>query len=59
MCKLSKRKHAMLTLMMSICAVVLSERIMDHVKMCEIRSEIYGASDHCPIVLEVTPRVVS
>jgi len=21
--------------------------------MCEIRSEIYGASDHCPIVLEI------
>lgn len=32
--------------------VVLSERIFEHVKMCEIRSEIYGASDHCPIVLE-------
>lgn len=58
MCKLSKRKHAMLTLI-SVCAVVLSERIMDRVKMCEIRSEIYGASDHCPIVLEVTPRVAS
>jgi AP endonuclease-1 len=39
--------------------VVLSERIMDRVEMCEIRSEIYGASDHCPIVLEVTPRVAS
>jgi AP endonuclease 1 len=33
--------------------VVLSERIVDKVKMCEIRSEIYGASDHCPIVMEV------
>lgn len=32
--------------------VVLSERIFDKVKMCEIRSEIYGASDHCPLVLE-------
>lgn len=21
--------------------------------MCDIRSEIYGASDHCPIVLEI------
>ena len=21
--------------------------------MCEIRSEIYGASDHCPIVLDI------
>lgn len=50
-------------------AVVLSERIAERVKMvsfscrllsicadipkCEIRSEIYGASDHCPVVLEV------
>ncbi|KAI0688243.1 Endonuclease/exonuclease/phosphatase [Cytidiella melzeri] len=32
---------------------VLSERIVDKVKMCEIRSEIYGASDHCPVVLEL------
>ncbi|KAG5647284.1 hypothetical protein DXG03_000820 [Asterophora parasitica] len=31
---------------------VLSERIAERVKMCEIRSEIYGASDHCPLVLE-------
>ncbi|KAH9958306.1 Endonuclease/exonuclease/phosphatase [Russula dissimulans] len=34
---------------------VISERIVDRVKMCEIRSEIYGASDHCPIVLEIGP----
>jgi len=33
--------------------VVISERILEKVKMCEIRSEIYGASDHCPIVLEI------
>ncbi|TFY68986.1 hypothetical protein EVG20_g3342 [Dentipellis fragilis] len=32
---------------------VLSERIAERVKMCEIRSEIYGASDHCPVVLEI------
>jgi len=32
---------------------VISERVVDRVKMCEIRSEIYGASDHCPVVLEV------
>ncbi|KAA1469446.1 hypothetical protein DENSPDRAFT_796065 [Dentipellis sp. KUC8613] len=32
---------------------VLSERIAECVKMCEIRSEIYGASDHCPVVLEI------
>jgi AP endonuclease 1 len=34
-------------------AVVLSERILDRVKMCEIRSDCYGASDHVPIVMEV------
>ncbi|KAN0116643.1 Endonuclease/exonuclease/phosphatase [Russula decolorans] len=38
---------------------VLSDRIVDRVKMCEIRSEIYGASDHCPIVLEVAPAIAS
>ena len=32
---------------------VVSERIAERVKMCEIRSEIYGASDHCPVVLEI------
>ncbi|KAI9511125.1 Endonuclease/exonuclease/phosphatase [Russula earlei] len=32
---------------------VLSERIVNRVKMCEIRSDIYGASDHCPVVLEI------
>ncbi|KAF9265505.1 hypothetical protein L218DRAFT_923808 [Marasmius fiardii PR-910] len=31
---------------------VLSQRITDKVKMCEIRSDIYGASDHCPITME-------
>ncbi|GLB34830.1 putative DNA-(apurinic or apyrimidinic site) lyase [Lyophyllum shimeji] len=31
---------------------VLSQRIVEKVKMCEIRSEIYGASDHCPVVME-------
>ncbi len=44
---------------MLVYAVVLSERIVDRVKMCEIRSEIYGASDHCPIVLEVAPAAAS
>ncbi|KAI9459411.1 Endonuclease/exonuclease/phosphatase [Lactarius psammicola] len=34
---------------------VLSERIVSRAKMCEIRDEIYGASDHCPIVLEIAP----
>jgi len=32
---------------------VLSQRIAERVKMCEIRSEIYGASDHCPVVMEI------
>ncbi|KAL0577872.1 hypothetical protein V5O48_004108 [Marasmius crinis-equi] len=31
---------------------VLSKRITEKVKMCEIRSDIYGASDHCPITME-------
>ena len=34
-------------------AVVVSERLEERVKMCEIRSEVYGASDHCPVVMEV------
>ena len=42
------------TLVFSFFPVVLSERIVDRVKMCEIRSEIYGASDHCPVVMEFT-----
>ncbi|KAI0336535.1 hypothetical protein GY45DRAFT_1238178 [Cubamyces sp. BRFM 1775] len=32
---------------------VVSERMAARVQMCEIRSEIYGASDHCPVVLEL------
>ncbi|KAI0664812.1 Endonuclease/exonuclease/phosphatase [Cubamyces menziesii] len=32
---------------------VVSERMAERVQMCEIRSEIYGASDHCPVVLEL------
>ncbi len=59
MCRWSEQKHAMLILIIFVSAVVLSERFMDRVKMCEIRSEIYGASDHCPIVLEITPRLAS
>ncbi|KAH0583726.1 DNA-(apurinic or apyrimidinic site) lyase [Termitomyces sp. J132] len=31
---------------------VLSEGIVERVKLCEIRDEIYGASDHCPVVME-------
>ena len=33
--------------------VVVSERLVGKVEMCEIRSEVYGASDHCPVVMEV------
>ena len=43
----------LLALTLFALTVVLSERLRDNVKMCEIRSEIYGASDHCPIVLEI------
>ncbi|KAI0032273.1 Endonuclease/exonuclease/phosphatase [Vararia minispora EC-137] len=32
---------------------VLSDRIAERVKMCEIRSDIYGASDHCPVTMEI------
>ncbi|KAG8217871.1 Endonuclease/exonuclease/phosphatase [Butyriboletus roseoflavus] len=32
---------------------ILSKRITEKVKMCEIRSEIYGASDHVPVVMEI------
>ncbi|TDL24872.1 hypothetical protein BD410DRAFT_766433 [Rickenella mellea] len=33
---------------------VLSERMVEKVQSCEIRSEIWGASDHCPVVLEIS-----
>lgn len=33
--------------------VIISKGLISRVKFCEIRSEIYGASDHCPIVLEI------
>ena len=32
---------------------MVSERLVGKVEMCEIRSEVYGASDHCPVVLEM------
>lgn len=32
---------------------LVNEKLLSRVKLCEIRSEIYGASDHCPIVLEI------
>lgn len=34
-------------------SVVVSERLFSRVKTCEIRYEIWGASDHCPIILEL------
>ncbi|KAH7929707.1 hypothetical protein BV22DRAFT_1142070 [Leucogyrophana mollusca] len=37
---------------------VLSERLVERVKMCEIRSEIYGASDHVPVVMEIEREAV-
>ncbi|KAL4077119.1 Endonuclease/exonuclease/phosphatase [Scleroderma yunnanense] len=37
---------------------VVSERILEKVKMCEIRSEIYGASDHVPVVMEIEDELV-
>ncbi|KIM62160.1 hypothetical protein SCLCIDRAFT_1215510 [Scleroderma citrinum Foug A] len=38
---------------------VVSERIVEKVKMCEIRSEIYGASDHVPVVMEIERELVT
>lgn len=38
--------------------VVLSERITSKVQMCEIRSEIWGASDHCPVTMEIEKSAV-
>ncbi|KZT37967.1 hypothetical protein SISSUDRAFT_1062351 [Sistotremastrum suecicum HHB10207 ss-3] len=32
---------------------VVSERLVEKVLECEIRSEIWGASDHCPVMLEL------
>ncbi|BGP06056.1 hypothetical protein JCM10049v2_001875 [Rhodotorula toruloides] len=32
---------------------VVSERLLPKVKACEIRAEIWGASDHVPIVLDI------
>ncbi|CAE6490379.1 unnamed protein product [Rhizoctonia solani] len=32
--------------------VVISERFFPKVAACEIRNEIWGASDHCPIVID-------
>jgi AP endonuclease-1 len=60
MCRwFTARYNATLMLSILVYAVVLSDRIVDRVRMCEIRSEIYGASDHCPIVLEVAPAIAS
>ncbi|OJT08188.1 Exodeoxyribonuclease [Trametes pubescens] len=32
---------------------VVSARLEERVRMCEIRGEVYGASDHCPVVMEL------
>jgi AP endonuclease-1 len=39
--------------------VILSERIAERAELCEIRGEIYGASDHCPVVMEIPSDVLS
>lgn len=52
------RVSAYLADLQDILVVVLSERIANYVKMCEIRSEIYGASDHCPVTMEIDSEVV-
>ncbi|PLW08607.1 hypothetical protein PCANC_11121 [Puccinia coronata f. sp. avenae] len=33
---------------------IVSQRIFESVKTCEIRQECYGASDHVPIVIEIS-----
>ncbi|KIO13671.1 hypothetical protein M404DRAFT_993212 [Pisolithus tinctorius Marx 270] len=38
---------------------VVSERIAEKVKVCEIRSEIYGASDHVPVIMEIESDVIT
>lgn len=43
----------------SIFIVVVSERLVEKVKMCEIRSDIYGASDHVPVVMEIESDIVT
>jgi AP endonuclease 1 len=53
MCRCNSLVHRFINNSFIFIPVVLSERIVDRVKMCEIRSEIYGASDHCPIVMEI------
>ncbi|EAU88760.2 DNA-(apurinic or apyrimidinic site) lyase [Coprinopsis cinerea okayama7 len=32
---------------------VLSTKLVDRVKKCEIRDEIYGASDHVPLIMDI------
>jgi AP endonuclease-1 len=32
---------------------VVSERLYDRVRTCDIRAEVYGPSDHLPIVMEI------
>jgi len=34
-------------------SVILSDRIANKTLACEIRDEIWGASDHCPVVLDM------
>jgi hypothetical protein len=33
--------------------VIISQRVANQAKECEIRSEIYGDSPHCPVIMDV------
>ncbi|KAH7913755.1 Endonuclease/exonuclease/phosphatase [Hygrophoropsis aurantiaca] len=37
---------------------IASERLVDKVKMCTIRSEVWGPSDHTPVVMEIDREAV-
>jgi len=60
MCRcFTARYDVTLMLIIPFYTVILSDRIVDRVKMCKIRSGIYGVSDHFPIVLGVAPAIAS
>ncbi|KAH6918415.1 DNA-lyase [Coprinopsis sp. MPI-PUGE-AT-0042] len=37
---------------------ILSHRLVERVKQCEIRDEIYGASDHVPIIMDIEAEAI-
>lgn len=49
---LDPRRHLLI-----LHAVVASQRLFERVKTCEIRQEIWGASDHCPIMMELAGKL--